>query len=124
MAGRAGSVRVVTHEAQAWCPCRFVACNLVLEYTLSASVCARAVTAYGATLLGLAPGDALLSLGALRVDFFAVGLSALLGLLLCLGTKESSSFNTGKATKPHPLGSKVWRCSMLMCAVWLGRGAD
>jgi len=77
--------------------CRFVACNLVLEYTLSASVCARAATAYGASLLGLKPEDAFVTLGAIRMDFFAVGLTTLLGLLLSLGTKESSSFNTGKA---------------------------
>ena len=76
-----------------------MACNLVLEYTLSASVCARAATAYGATLLGLSPEDAMLSLGALKLDFFAVGVTALLGLLLSVGTKESSSFNTGKTAE-------------------------
>ena len=76
--------------------CRFVACNLVLEYTLSASVCARAATSYGATLLGFKPEDAMVSLGALKLDFFAVAVTALLGLLLSVGTKESSSFNTGR----------------------------
>lgn len=69
----------------------------MLEYTLSASVCARAATAYGATLLGLEPEDAMVSLGALKLDFFAVGVTALLGLLLSAGTKESSSFNTGRS---------------------------
>ena len=69
---------------------------MVLEYTLSASVCARAATAYGATLLGLQPGDAMVGLGALKLDFFAVGVTTLLGLLLSAGTKESSSFNTGR----------------------------
>ena len=76
--------------------CRFVACNMVLEYTLSASACARAASAYGATLLGLKPQNALVGLGAIKLDFFAVALIALLGLLLSLGTKESSAFNTGK----------------------------
>jgi hypothetical protein len=69
---------------------------MVLEYTLSASACARAASAYGATLLGLKPENALVGLGAIKLDFFAVVLIALLGLLLSLGTKESSSFNTGK----------------------------
>ncbi len=69
---------------------------MVLEYTLSASACARAASAYGATLLGLQPGSALVGLGAIQLDFFAVALIALLGLLLCIGTKESSSFNAGK----------------------------
>lgn len=75
--------------------CRIVACNLILEYTLSVAVCARAATAYGATLLGLQPGSALISLGPLQLDVFAVLLVAALGALLALGTKESAAFNSG-----------------------------
>ena len=76
--------------------CRFVASNLVLEYTLSVAVCARAATAYGATLVGLQPGDALVDVGPKHLDFFAVILTAALALLLSLGTKEGATFNTGK----------------------------
>ena len=75
---------------------RFVASNLVLEYTLSASVCARAATAYGATLVGRQPGDALVAVSFVKMDFFAVILTAVLALLLSLGTKEGATFNTGK----------------------------
>ena len=94
---------------------RFVACNLVLEYTLSASVCARAATAYGATLLGLKPEDAMVNLGALKLDFFAVGVTALLGLLLSVGTKESSSFNTGKTTEQQLVVCENQSCPLPRC---------
>ena len=75
--------------------CRFVASNLALEYTLSASVCARAATAYGATLVGLQPGDALVAVSSVKMDFCAVILTATLALLLSRGTKEGATFNTG-----------------------------
>ncbi len=75
--------------------CRIVACNLILEYTLSVAVCARAATAYGATLLGLQPEAALIKLGPLQLDVCAVLLVAALGMLLALGTKESAAFNSG-----------------------------
>ncbi|BDA45110.1 Cationic amino acid transporter 1 [Coccomyxa sp. Obi] len=71
-----------------------VACNLILEYTLSVAVCARAATAYGATLLGLQPESALIMLGPLQLDVCAVLLVAALGMLLALGTKESAAFNS------------------------------
>ncbi len=78
--------------------CRIVACNLILEYTLSVAVCARAATAYGATLLGLQPESALIVLGPLQLDVCAVLLVAALGALLALGTKESAAFNSGALT--------------------------
>lgn len=107
-------------------PCRFIAGNLVLEYTLSASACARAATAYGATLLDLQPESAIVPLGVIRLDFFAVGLTALLGLLLCLGTKESALFNTGMpsskgfidAQQPHnhpPLSFAALSLTCVLC---------
>ena len=76
--------------------CRFVASNLVLEYTLSVSVCARAATAYGATLLGLQPSYGLVEVSFMKMDFCAVMLIAALAVLLSLGTKEGATFNTGK----------------------------
>lgn len=92
----------------------------MLEYTLSASVCARAATAYGATLLGLKPEDAMVSLGALKLDFFAVAVTALLGLLLSAGTKESSSFNTGRPLSS--ILSSVMRSIVRGCSLagWAG----
>lgn len=72
-----------------------MACNLILEYTLSVAVCARAATAYFATLLGLQPEAALIRLGAFSLDICAVLLIAALGTLLALGTKESATFNSG-----------------------------
>ncbi len=75
--------------------CRIVACNLILEYTLSVAVCARAATAYGATLVGLSPEATLISLGPFKLDICAVLLIAALGTLLALGTKESATFNSG-----------------------------
>jgi APA family basic amino acid/polyamine antiporter len=72
-----------------------VACNLILEYTLSVAVCARAATAYGATLLGFQPEAALIRLGPFNLDISAVLLIAALGTLLALGTKESATFNSG-----------------------------
>ena len=77
--------------------CRIVACNLILEYTLSVAVCARAFSAYLATFLGVAPEAVLFPLGPLRLDFCAAALVALLGALLSLGTKESAAFNSGAA---------------------------
>ncbi|EIE21064.1 amino acid transporter [Coccomyxa subellipsoidea C-169] len=71
-----------------------VACNLILEYTLSVAVCARAATAYGATLVGLSPEATLISLGPFKLDICAVLLIAALGTLLALGTKESATFNS------------------------------
>lgn len=77
--------------------CRVVACNLILEYTLSVAVCARAFTAYGATFFGVAPESVLLRLGPLRLDVCALATVAVLGALLASGTRESARFNTGAA---------------------------
>lgn len=74
---------------------RIVACNLILEYTLSVAVCARAATAYGATLVGLPPQSVLVRIGPLSMDVCAVVLIAALGTLLALGTKQSAAFNAG-----------------------------
>ena len=77
-------------------PCRVVACNLILEYTLSVAVCARAFSAYGATLFGRAQEAVLLHAGPFRLDFCALALVLLLGVLLAAGTRESAAFNSGE----------------------------
>ena len=59
-------------------------------------MCARAATAYGATLVGLQPGYALVDVSFMKMDFYAVILIAALAVLLSLGTKEGATFNTGE----------------------------
>ncbi len=66
---------------------------MILEYTLSAAAVARGCTSYVATLFGLQPTDLLLVMGALEVDFFALGLVIALCSLLAYSTRESSLFN-------------------------------
>ncbi len=85
-------------------------------------MCARAATAYGATLLGLRPEDAMVDVGALKLDFFAVAVTALLGLLLSAGTKESSSFNTGRPPASIPI-AVLCRNVMSQCLVCCAVGA-
>lgn len=76
-------------EVPAW----IVACNIILEYTLSTAAVARGFSAYGATLLGFDSDAFLLVLGPVRVDGLACVLVILLAALLCYGTAESSFFN-------------------------------
>ncbi|KAK9811336.1 hypothetical protein WJX72_002052 [[Myrmecia] bisecta] len=76
-------------ELAAW----VVACNLILEYTLSAAAVARGFSAYMATLLGLHPTDVLIPLGIVKLDIMAFCVTALLAILLAKGTQESSRFN-------------------------------
>jgi APA family basic amino acid/polyamine antiporter len=81
-----------------------VACNLILEYTLSAAVCARAFSAYGATLFGALPEAVLVHAGPFRLDPCAFALILLLGMLLARGTRESAAFNTGARMLACPGG--------------------
>ena len=96
----------------------------MLEYTLSVSVCARAATAYGATLLGLQPAYALVAVGPIRMDFCAVILTAVLALLLSLGTKEGVTFNTGELLTFALVMSSTGHlpclhgCNCFLCPSW------
>ena len=81
----------------------------MLEYTLSVSVCARAATAYGATLFGLQPSYALVNVGFMKMDFCAVTLIAALAVLLSLGTKEGATFNTGELLPSFSAHSSTWQ---------------
>lgn len=69
--------------------CRVVACNLIMEYTLSCAAVARGFSAYLATLAGLSPTFFVVKVAFLNLDFFAIGLVALLSTILCYGTKVS-----------------------------------
>jgi hypothetical protein len=54
--------------------CRTVACNLILEYTLSAAAVARGFSSYLATLMGLGPTAFIIKAGILNIDFPALAL--------------------------------------------------
>ena len=100
------------------CARRVVACNLILEYTLSVAVCARAFSAYGATLFGQAPDSVLLHLGPFKLDFCALLLVLLLGVLLAAGTRESAAFNTGETGVAMHEATVPWMCQNLGDATW------
>ena len=71
-----------------------VAAQLLLEYVLSIAACARAATAYGGALLGLAPGAGLIHVGRLvSLDPAAAALVLALAALLARGTAQSASVN-------------------------------
>ena len=73
--------------------CRVVACNLIMEYTLSSAAVARGFSAYLATLIGLSPTIFIVHAGKAEMDFFALGLVVALSVVLAYGTKQSSRFN-------------------------------
>ena len=51
-----GSIAAVSGETLRWLSaCRLVACNLIMEYTLSCAAVARGFSSYLATLAGLKP---------------------------------------------------------------------
>mmetsp|Transcript_15504 Transcript_15504/g.46826 ORF Transcript_15504/g.46826 Transcript_15504/m.46826 type:complete len:678 (+) Transcript_15504:234-2267(+) len=83
-------VAVVFGEFTAW----LVACNLVMEYTLSCAAIARGFSAYLATLAGQRPTFFTVHASFLHMDFFALGLIIVLSCILAYGTKESARFNT------------------------------
>ncbi|KAK9819560.1 hypothetical protein WJX81_003898 [Elliptochloris bilobata] len=70
-----------------------VACNMILEYTLSVAAVARGFRAYGATLLGLSPDAGLLHAGPLQLDFSALALVLALSAMLAASTADSAAFN-------------------------------
>ena len=72
---------------------RVVACNLVMEYTLSSAAVARGFSSYLATLIGLRPTFFVVHAGRLNLDFLAAALVAALSGVLAIGTKHSSRFN-------------------------------
>ncbi|KAK9813513.1 hypothetical protein WJX73_003694 [Symbiochloris irregularis] len=82
-------VSLVFGELPGW----IVACNILLEYTLSTSAVARGLSGYLAALFGSRDDILLLPLGPLKLDFLAAGLVALLTILLCYGTAESAFAN-------------------------------
>ena len=65
----------------------------VLETTLSSAAVARGFSSYLATLVALQPQDLRVPLGSVALDFPALLLILALTLLLCKGTRESSTFN-------------------------------
>ena len=75
------------------CVVRLVACNLVMEYTLSSAAVARGFSSYLATLIGLKPTFFVVEAGRLNLDFLAAALVAALSCVLAVGTKHSSRFN-------------------------------
>lgn len=82
-------ISVVFGEFTAW----IVACNMILEYTLSSAAIARGFSAYLATLAGLDPTYFIIDVGIVHLDFFALGLIIFLSCILAYGTKESARFN-------------------------------
>lgn len=83
-------ISLVFGELTAW----LVACNLIMEYTLSCAAVARGFSSYLATLAGLDPTFFVLKVSFLNLDFMALALVAVLTSILCYGTKESARFNT------------------------------
>lgn len=77
---------------------------MILEYTLSCAAVARGFSAYLAVLLGWQPGSFLVRAGPFQLDLPALLLIAALTLLLALGTRETSLFNSGG---PAPQSSSL-----------------
>lgn len=75
-------------------PALSVASALCLEYTLSIAAVARAATAYGGQLLGLAPGAGLVHVWSTALDPLAACLVLALAALLARGTSASAAFNS------------------------------
>lgn len=73
------------------CAHRLVACNLVMEYTLSCAAIARGFSAYLATLAGQRPTFFIVEASFLQMDFFALGLIVVLSCILAYGTKARRS---------------------------------
>ena len=74
-------------------PQRVVACDLILEYTLSAAAIAKGFTAYLAALLSLPPNSLRLVHYPFTIDLPAALLVLALSALLARGMSESNAFN-------------------------------
>jgi APA family basic amino acid/polyamine antiporter len=83
-----------------------VACDLILEYTLSAAAVAKGCTAYLAALLGLETSALRYTRGVLALDLPAAATVAALSLVLARSTAASSRFNivvSGARRRPASL---------------------
>lgn len=82
-------ISVVFGEFVAW----VVACNMILEYTLSSAAVARGFSSYLSTLAALEPTFFIVNVGVVPLDFLALALIIFLSCILAYGTKESARFN-------------------------------
>jgi amino acid transporter len=74
-------------------PAYITAAMLLMEYVLSGAAVARAFTSYLAALCNADDASFRVHTPHYELDFVAVGIIALLSLLLCRSTKESSTLN-------------------------------
>ena len=100
------------------CARRVVACNLVMEYTLSCAAVARGFSAYLATLVGQRPTFFIVEASFLQMDFFALGLIVVLSCILAYGTKARGS-PIPPPPPPNvtclPSGPQPQDCQMIQC---------
>lgn len=76
-----------------------MACNLIMEYTLSSAAVARGFSSYLATLVGFKDATKfIVHAGVADMDFLAAALVGGLTAMLAYGTKQSARFNTGVTT--------------------------